>query len=609
MWYHKGKGGGGRLGSKLKRDIPLSNFTIHEIHCKRNLSVCDVCKEPVPTADMEEHLATEHMPVTCKCKMTMEKAFLEEHKLSACPLRLVKCQFCELEVAFNALADHEDYCGARTERCEKCGRSVMIKDLNDHPDVCGKESVPKKPLLNSGAWFDAIEKDNLHAILPSRFYRNPMFTPSLQNLHRGAGQDKAVKQTNLTRNIPARGQEQVSSRRDVLSSSINQGPSGFSSIRSQRLQNEIGSSVDPDTDLSANVNSWRAFDSKDKVAKYRDWQMESNLFSGDKCVEADSPSAQTDNQILLPCEFCEKLFPEEDLILHQSGCNPRVFASFCDRRPSPTHFVDFHRDQYVRPVSPPPSVHIPNSILIPCEFCGVQLEEEDLVLHESGCNPGAFSSFLDQNSPSTRLLDLEQKLLSNRTEQTHDRNIRPVSPPPPVHKSSNILIPCEFCGVQMEGDVLFHHQDQCDMCPNFEDVPVLQNTRECNDLQDRLMASQSDDLFHQGRTTASYTKTTGTGRPTHPGPMTLPERVPFEPPFIPMVPRTSFVTHQFNVDERKRNIEENSLHRNRYDSMYSTRLHGGLNPRNVSQLTGIASNNCTSRNKAKKALPYLSKES
>ncbi|OCT98440.1 hypothetical protein XELAEV_18010672mg [Xenopus laevis] len=736
-----------------KRDIPLSNFTIHEIHCKRNISVCDVCKEPVPTADMEEHLVTEHAPVTCKCKMTMEKSVLEEHELSACPLRLVKCQFCELELAFTKLAEHEDYCGARTEPCEKCGRSVMKKDLNHHPDVCGKESLPKKPLLNSGAWFDAIENDNLHAIVPSRFYRNPMSTPSLQNVPRGAGQNKAVNLTNLTRNNPPKGQEQLSNQRDVRSSTINQTHSGLSSFHSPKYQNPIGSSVDLDTDLSADVNSWRAFDSKDKVAKYCDWQKDFNLFSGDdKTVEADSPSSQTDTEIRLPCEFCEKLFPVEDLILHQSGCNPRVFASFCDRIPAPTHLLDFERDQYVRPVSPPSSVPISNNILIPCEFCGVQMEEEDLVLHESGCNPAAFSPFFDQSSSSTRFLDLERRPLSNRVEQPHDRNIRPVSPPysvpisnnilipcefcgvqmeeedlvlhesgcnpaafspffdqrssstrfldlerrplsnrvqqphdrnirpvsppfsvpvsnnilipcefcglqmeeedfvlhesgcnpaafspffdqsspstrflglerkpyrieqprdrnirpvsppPSLHKSNNILIPCEFCGVQMEANVLFHHQDQCDMCPNFEAAPthltpVIPSPRECNYLQDRLMASQSDDLFHQGHTAPSHTKRTG--RPSHSVPEHFLEGFPTEQSFLPRVPRTGFDTQHVNVDERKRNLGENSQQRNRFDSRYRSPLHDPLHSRNASQFTATSSNTDPSRNKAK----------
>uniref|UniRef100_A0A8C2VIV2 TRAF-type zinc finger domain containing 1 n=2 Tax=Chinchilla lanigera TaxID=34839 RepID=A0A8C2VIV2_CHILA len=34
-----------RLCDNCKKEIPVSNFTIHEIHCQRNIGVCPVCKE------------------------------------------------------------------------------------------------------------------------------------------------------------------------------------------------------------------------------------------------------------------------------------------------------------------------------------------------------------------------------------------------------------------------------------------------------------------------------------------------------------------------------------------------------------------------------------
>uniref|UniRef100_A0A8C5MHE0 TRAF-type zinc finger domain-containing protein 1 n=1 Tax=Leptobrachium leishanense TaxID=445787 RepID=A0A8C5MHE0_9ANUR len=159
-----------------KRDIPFINFTIHEIHCKRNISVCKLCKEPFPTSDMEEHLDTEHAPVTCKCKMTIEKRDLEEHELSACSLRLVKCVFCELELAFNKLGEHVDYCGARTECCEKCGRSVMKKDLVDHPEVCAPKKPPRvhsvvsSDLDTDGAWFEWNVRNSFMDPIPKHIH-------------------------------------------------------------------------------------------------------------------------------------------------------------------------------------------------------------------------------------------------------------------------------------------------------------------------------------------------------------------------------------------------------------------------------------------------------
>ena len=49
--------------SHSKKDIPAANFTIHEIHCSRNLEVCRYCKESVPKSEMKNHIESEHVQV------------------------------------------------------------------------------------------------------------------------------------------------------------------------------------------------------------------------------------------------------------------------------------------------------------------------------------------------------------------------------------------------------------------------------------------------------------------------------------------------------------------------------------------------------------------
>ncbi|NXE80779.1 TRAD1 protein, partial [Cochlearius cochlearius] len=120
-----------------KKDVPVANFIMHEIHCSRNIEVCRYCSELIPKSEMKSHVETEHVQVTCKCRMKIEKRLFKDHEASACPLRPAVCRYCDIQLAFNNLQDHEIYCGARTERCGGCGRNVMLKDLKEHPRACG----------------------------------------------------------------------------------------------------------------------------------------------------------------------------------------------------------------------------------------------------------------------------------------------------------------------------------------------------------------------------------------------------------------------------------------------------------------------------------------
>ncbi|NXH98807.1 TRAD1 protein, partial [Pachycephala philippinensis] len=105
------------------------------------------------------------------------------------------------------------------------------------------------------------------------------------------------------------------------------------------------------------------------------------------------PSPADKDMIMLPCEFCEELCPAEDLILHQTGCNPAsAFASFSKRSSSPNPWEygglraggsNSHRSV---PSSQPQAVQAEGDIMIPCEFCGIQLEEEILFHHQHHCD-------------------------------------------------------------------------------------------------------------------------------------------------------------------------------------------------------------------------------
>ncbi|NXD30112.1 TRAD1 protein, partial [Spelaeornis formosus] len=108
-----------------------------------------------------------------------------------------------------------------------------------------------------------------------------------------------------------------------------------------------------------------------------------------------APLTGTDlaNTIMLPCEFCEELCPAEELILHQTGCNPAsAFASFSKRSSSPSRWeccplrAGTSSSHRTSPSCQPQAGEAEGDIMIPCEFCGIQLEEEIIFHHQHHCD-------------------------------------------------------------------------------------------------------------------------------------------------------------------------------------------------------------------------------
>ncbi|XP_077318157.1 TRAF-type zinc finger domain-containing protein 1 [Lithobates pipiens] len=500
-----------RLCGNCKRDISLINFTIHEIHCHRNIRICEVCKEPVPSIDMEEHMNTEHVQVTCKCKMGMEKNLLEEHERSSCPLRLVICQFCDLELAFNKLGEHEAYCGARTERCEKCGSSVMTKDLKDHPAVCGKVTEPKKPAraqsdrdpVYEDAWFDRFRSRNtftddmfsrIPKHVPARFYGNSVLTRSFKTSNEEAERNKRREQNRESTladgfdDVPANQWAEDEEVLRVLQEDAFGIPPFSDLFQPVTLGNNTGISSEPESSFSRrDPDFWNNMYS-DNMKRMTSHENKNINEDSDQLNVPTSSSESTQ----LPCEFCEELFPLEDLILHQSGC--RLPATSSNRRFSP----------------------------IPRE------------------------------------------------------NVRPSSPP--VQSSQMVLLPCEFCGVLLEGEILFHHQDLCEKCPDSGKSSAF------------TPALLPDDVTHEEKPYRTYETSTFQSRlgPTRVDASVGTNRYLRENAARPPLPgRTSFLTEKryqlprmnntlrnpILEDTRRRNQEENMrfLRNQRHDNLPSSR--------------------------------------
>ncbi|KPJ11653.1 TRAF-type zinc finger domain-containing protein 1 [Papilio machaon] len=124
-----------KICENCNREIPVVNYTIHSVHCARNIRMCPVCKEPVPIAELEEHTEKLHKLLPCKqCGEKVRGTDMEDHIRDSCDRTIQSCRWCELELSRRELPLHEGYCGTRTEECEQCGEFIMHKYRQLHLD-------------------------------------------------------------------------------------------------------------------------------------------------------------------------------------------------------------------------------------------------------------------------------------------------------------------------------------------------------------------------------------------------------------------------------------------------------------------------------------------
>ncbi|XP_059719417.1 TRAF-type zinc finger domain-containing protein 1 isoform X2 [Haemorhous mexicanus] len=346
-----------RLCGNCKKDIPAVNFIIHEIHCRRNIEICPYCSDSIPKSEMKNHIESEHVQVTCKCRMKMESSLLKEHEASSCPLRPVLCQFCDIQLAFSKLQEHELYCGARTEPCGRCGRHVLLRELPEHPRVCGTRETPERAAKDS-------------ATAPASRSEG-----GATGNRRGAGDELE--------------------RPEILHSQLAEDwNADLDYVLALSLQSENNPHHNTAADIPRDFWEYDYTKEPEQSAHLGGTDL-SNIFTSDSpgSFSTSNHSKIDKEMIMLPCEFCEELCPAEDLILHQTGCNPAsAFASFSKRSSSPNPWeysglqaggANSHRTV---PSSQPQAVQAEGDIMIPCEFCGIQLEEEILFHHQHHCD-------------------------------------------------------------------------------------------------------------------------------------------------------------------------------------------------------------------------------
>ncbi|XP_061723064.1 uncharacterized protein LOC133529373 [Cydia pomonella] len=100
------------------------------------------------------------------------------------------------------------------------------------------------------------------------------------------------------------------------------------------------------------------------------------------------------------------------------------------------------------PPSPPAGADDADELRLPCEFCGVPILADDLVLHQTGCRPD-----LTQYRPKSSS--------RSRSPRAPRPRPHPRPRPRPGPEADDPVIPCEFCTESLPVYLISEHQERC----------------------------------------------------------------------------------------------------------------------------------------------------
>ncbi|BFZ18946.1 hypothetical protein BsWGS_21985 [Bradybaena similaris] len=384
-----------RVCLNCKRDISAANFVMHEVHCRRHIVLCDHCGEPIHRSELEQHFNDHHAQIPCeKCHKMVSKSDMSKHLTEECSRKLMRCEYCELSLHKNEMEAHVDYCGSRTECCPLCQQYIMQKDKLRH-ESSGCTYPEPKPQPVDPYSLGELEQMMTNAVLGNNNLTGAYFRPG---------------------KIPTNKKSELNAQRakNVC----------VPEIPDESL-NTVSSDVDYDTMLALQLahEDWfldGAIESHEHdVGRPPSYSEESHygfeefaglLDNGGKLWSDLMPpresvttnvnsrvAEENDEDMSIPCEFCEAVIPLSVYIVHMDSCPGALQEGGADLNnehvavPQITTKTTIPVINNLRPSDSPPPYQLLDDyaedsyVMLPCEFCQESFPSDVIIQHQSVC--------------------------------------------------------------------------------------------------------------------------------------------------------------------------------------------------------------------------------
>lgn len=358
------------LCSNCKRDIAVANYTMHTLHCHKNIVLCDICKDPVPRTQLQQHQDELHALVKCDiCGLEMQISNLENHKEQLCEKRDVKCPICEIETPLDSYTDHLDYCETRTQLCPNCNQYVMQRDWNKHEESACQYPERPSPVTTSPTVGDDLldmpvfPRDNSFVTSElRRLNANPMPFPYTSLL---TASDSGGSMERDDTMLPCEFCNALLPPNLIIMHQSNcpRNPESLDDVEDESMERSEPSENVTGALRNLHFPRMNVADRGDLALTLDDEPVEAH---GDLSLtlegEAEQAVFDPSDEPMLPCEFCEEPVAMSKLVAHQAECPQDFLRSARGERtpitpPSPANKPVEPLQDFLRPISRRPAHH------------------------------------------------------------------------------------------------------------------------------------------------------------------------------------------------------------------------------------------------------------